>query len=359
MTTTDLLLKLVGFPTPSADHIANREALDFIEQFLTTRGMHVTRLENGGFESLIATTRPTKTPTIFLAGHLDVVPAPPELFEPRLENGRIYGRGVLDMKFAIASYLHLVDKLKADLTSYDFGLMITTDEEVSGEFGSALLAEQGYLPKVLLLPDGGDNWKIEQSAKGFWGGKLVARGKSAHGSRPWEGESASEKLHDALADFRALFPERNHDSNTYNIGMIHGGEAPNQVPNYMEAQIEFRAVSNEEYARLEQAVADICTRHGIDFELLRSGSVVVTDLTNPFVQQFRELLAQHTGVSETMRSMGASDARFFTEKGVPCILVCPPGGGRHAADEWIDAESVETFTQIVQEFVQTAAHTQA
>lgn len=64
-----LLQKFVAMPTVTGNFAANNQALDFIEDFLRKRGMHIARREYDGYGALVATTRPTKTPEIMLAAH--------------------------------------------------------------------------------------------------------------------------------------------------------------------------------------------------------------------------------------------------------------------------------------------------
>ncbi|HSX32698.1 MAG TPA: M20/M25/M40 family metallo-hydrolase, partial [Candidatus Saccharimonadales bacterium] len=203
-TVEDILRDIIAMPSITGNYEANREGLNYIERFLSQRGMHTIRHEWNGIESLVATTRPTKTPTVFLMGHFDVVAAPADMFQLRQDDQKYYGRGVLDMKGAIAAFLATVNQLN-NLQDYDFGIMITTDEEVGGFDGAQLLAQEGYVPKVMILPDGGANWNIERFCKGIWFTTFTATGKSAHGSRPWEGDNAITKLMDALREIQALF----------------------------------------------------------------------------------------------------------------------------------------------------------
>jgi succinyl-diaminopimelate desuccinylase len=139
----EILEKLVWFHTTADDEQSIFEALDYVSGYLIDRGMHVNRFESNGHESIVATVNPdTKTPKVMLAAHIDVVPAPDEMFAVRKEDGKLYGRGVLDMKFAIAAYMQLADELQNHLQDYDFGIMITSDEELAGMNG---------VPKLLVI----------------------------------------------------------------------------------------------------------------------------------------------------------------------------------------------------------------
>jgi len=73
-------------------------------------------------------------------------------------------------------------------------IAIVSDEETSDD-GTRCLVEAGLRPKVALLPDStAPGWDIEKLAKGFWRVDLIAQGRTAHGGRPWEGESAGKPL---------------------------------------------------------------------------------------------------------------------------------------------------------------------
>ena len=115
-----------------------------------------------GYSSWVMTTQSTSSPRIWLVAHLDVVPASTALFSPVVKDGRMYGRGVYDIKMAIACYLRLM----RELPHADIGMMITTDEEIGGMNGVHRLLEAGYRCDVALLPDGRFNWNLEKEAKG-------------------------------------------------------------------------------------------------------------------------------------------------------------------------------------------------
>src|SRR6266496_2173015 len=221
----DILEKLVSIPTVTGESVPIGVAINYIEDYLLERGMKVERLVSDGHASLVATASGTKTPKVMLAAHVDVSPGSDEQFFLRETAGRLYGRGVVDMKFAIASYLQIVDDLRNQLNKYDFGIMITSDEEEGGLNGTAHLVNKGYLPKVCVLPDGGDNWQIQTFAKGFFYLEITVHGKAAHGSRPWLGDNAIVTLTHVITDIAALFPDMSADTNTYNIGLVRGGDS--------------------------------------------------------------------------------------------------------------------------------------
>lgn len=354
----DILAKLISFHTTDDDPQAMHQALDYIADFLGKRGMFIERFDSNGRESLVATIRPgQKTPTVMLAAHVDVIPGPDGLFMLRKEEGRLYGRGTLDMKFAIAAYMQLVDDLQDRLEDYDFAIMITGDEELGGLDGTDKLLAEGYLPKVAVLPDGGDNWQIQVLSKGFIYGKVRTYGKSAHGSRPWLGDNAILKLMDVLREIQQLFEQpARMEVSTLNIGQIHGGQATNQVAADAEASIDARFINNAEKAKITQAIRGICQKHDAEFDLALDGAEHRTDLTGAYAGPLARHIEAVTGTHVTGWSTPASsDARYFADRGIPCLSVYPIGGGHHGPEEWIDEQAFHQFKEVLRLYLDEVA----
>ena len=348
---------LISHRTVSTDIAANAASLDYLEEFFASRKLHVKRFSFNGYGSLVATTREdNKTPRVMLAAHLDVVPAPPELFTLRKENGRYLGRGVFDMKFAIASYMHVIDHLQDNLDAYDIGIMITTEEETGGMDGVKRLVEMGYKPDVCILPDGANDWQIETLAKGFLHVDVVAHGKTAHGSMPWDGDSATYKLVDLLAELKTYFKDQTLATNTLNIGLLEAGEARNQVPASAKASLDIRFVSMADRLHITTTLDTLCSKYGATYHEELSGHPCINELDHPLIAPFAESIHTVTGldVSGTI-SNGASDARFYAEVGIPCIIARPSGGGQHADHEWLDEQGYEQYHDVLVDYLNKIA----
>lgn len=349
----ELLEKLVAFKSVTEDRSTNTKALDFIERYVTERGMHTKRFAWNGAPALVATSRPqTKKPTVMLAGHIDIVPAADDLFLLRKDADRYFGRGVLDMKGSLAVYLAIIDELRDQLAELDFGLMITSDEEVGGFYGTPKLLEAGFVPKVCILPDGGDNWQIQLSAKGVLQLRIATSGQAAHGSQPWKGDNANLRLIRVLHDIMGLFPENGPDSNTVNVGMINGGEAINQVPDAAEARIDIRCISEHDKQHLRKMITTICKEHGAEMAIVMDGIGATFDLANPFIKRFANIITEVTGTEVTgSRAYGSSDARFFAALGIPCISLYPPGGGHHGPNEWVSKKGLAQLQEVITQYL--------
>jgi acetylornithine deacetylase/succinyl-diaminopimelate desuccinylase-like protein len=354
--TEDILRDLIAMPTVTGNYEANHEALDYIARFLQKSDMHLQRYEWNGVESLVATTRRTKTPKVMLAAHIDVVSAPNQLFQLRKQNGKYYGRGVLDMKGAAAAYLGALRELGDDLSAYDFGIMITTDEEVGGYDGAAMLAQEGYVPEIMVLPDGGSNWDIERFAKGIWFVTLEAKGKNAHGSRPWEGINAIDMLLAALADIKALFPKQSDETSTVNIGIVRGGHAINQIPSSASASIDFRFADMHEMETLRAKILAIAEQYGLSYTTEVTADPVQNDPAHPLLKAYAACTQDIIGRPvRWIVSNAGNDGRFFASLGSQLAVSYPEGANHHGLEEYITVESLERMQRLFVTYLRTVA----
>jgi succinyl-diaminopimelate desuccinylase len=356
-TMTGMLRDLVEMRTVTGAFAENNEALEYIDRYLSERGMRVKRFEWNGFGSLVATTQHTKTPKVMFVFHVDVVPGTEDLFKLREKDGKYYGRGTFDMKFAIPPLLKLIDDWQDDLHEYDFGVMVNTDEEVGGYDGVVrLVNDEGYKPLIAVVPDGGDNWKMETFSKGLWLVNLVATGKSAHGSRPWEGESATARVIDAVNAVRKLFSGTTRKDSTLTIAMMHGGAAVNQVADQAEIHLDMRFGSKKDMDVLVPKIRKICKEANIKIADTIISDPVVNKLDDPAIASFTRSIQTVTGArpGEVMSYAGA-DARHLAVKGIPCAIVRPPGGNLHGPGEWVDKKGFLQLIDIYKDYLQREA----
>ncbi len=359
-----LLGKLVAFPTVNDDAKANFQALRFAGKHLAAHGMHVRYIERTPqmYDALLASSRADNamTPTVLLAAHIDVITADAAMFSLRKQDGRYLGRGVYDMKFAIAAYLEVVAALQHTLPRYNFAILLTSDEELGGRDdinGTRGLVKAGLCPQVVILPDGGENWQLETASNGYMHLVLEARGNTGHSSRPWLGDNAIHKLTGALHDLKSHFKDQGPDTDTLNIATIKTSDTPaNQIPDYAAAEISLRLRHAGRLAHWQRTLAEICSEHDITLTEHVALDVIQNDLANPFVRRFAELTQEEVGITvDGFHSYAASDARFFAEIGVPYINTYPHGGGHHSANEWLSQESLTQFRDSVLRYIREVA----
>ena len=185
-------------------------------------------------------------PPLVFSTHMDTVPP----FIASSENEeRIFGRGSCDAKGIIAAQIAAAERLKQD--GIDAGLLFVAGEE-RDSLGARTANRNPPGSRFLINGEPTEN-RIAIASKGALRVQLTATGRMAHSAYPELGESAIDKLLDALARLRALkLPETEGiGPTTMNIGVIEGGRAPNVIPDSARAQLLFRLVAPAEELRSE------------------------------------------------------------------------------------------------------------
>ena len=179
-------------------------------------------------------------PAVVLSTHYDCVPP---FFSSRVEGGRVFGRGSCDAKGILAAQVLAAERCRAG-GERRVGLLLVVGEERGSDGARAANLHPGAAGCRHLVngePTGG---RLGTATRGILRVKLKATGRAAHSSRPDLGESAIDKLIDALVRLRGeRLPEdpllgRTH----YTVGLIGGGVAPNVIPPAAEAEVMFRTV---------------------------------------------------------------------------------------------------------------------
>lgn len=348
-----LTQKLMRFRTVQGEDGQMHDCLEFVKDFFAGTDLEMTSIVHGGSESLVIT-KGTKTPAIFLCGHLDVVQADDASFDPKIDGDRLMGRGALDMKSGITALMTTMKDLAQ--TKHDVGLMLTTDEEIGGNNGTSALLDMGYSCKAAILPDGGKAvHRVVSKAKGFMRIELKASGTTAHGSTPWLGQNAIIALAQALTRVQALFIDKlihpeDHWVATCNIGTIEGGTAVNQVAGQARATCDIRHTEHESAQEILQRIQNVLP-NGITATLLSSASPYKAPDSDRYVLAYESALAETGLLPEHGMDHGSSDARFFAERNIPVLMSQPDGDGHHTDHEWVSIGSIRTYARVVRNFL--------
>ena len=199
---------------------------------------------------------PNKRPEVVFSTHMDTVPP----FIPSSEDGeRIYGRGSCDAKGIMAAQIAAALRLRAE--GVDVGMLYVVGEE-RDSLGAVTANNHAPGCKYLINGEPTDN-RLALLSKGSLRVQLTAKGRMAHSAYPELGESAIDKLLTALERLRSMPLPVNEEvgAATLNIGTIEGGRAPNVIPDFARAQLQYRLVGSSEQLRreIEDAVRDLAT----------------------------------------------------------------------------------------------------
>ncbi|MCZ7571136.1 MAG: M20/M25/M40 family metallo-hydrolase [Ardenticatenaceae bacterium] len=349
--TLRLAQRLIRFESIAGAPEQIAACIETIRSYLDEGSLVVRRHESGGVPSLAVTFAETEHPRVFLNGHIDVVPGRPEQFEPRIEGDRLYGRGAIDMKAAVAAMVVLVRDLAQRGERPDLGLMIVGDEEIGGAHGTAHLIEVGYGGEFFLA--GEPTWlKIGNRAKGVARAELVARGRPAHAARPWEGEGAIDVMMEAYPCLRQVFPFPGDDRHalTASLTIIRGGDAANRLPTECRLLMDIRYPKKEDLMDRVGQIRAAFPSFGIEFSAW--ADPVATREDDPFVVALGEALTAVLGEPPAfLFKDAASDARFFAGRGTSAVVFGPAGDGGHGDAEWVDLDSLYSFQRVLERFV--------
>ena len=259
---------------------------------------------------------PGVTPDVVLSTHMDTVPP---FFGCTEDDEFLYGRGTCDAKGILAAQVAAADRLREG--GVKVGLLFVVGEE--RDSAGAKVANENPRGSHFLINGEPTDTRLALATKGALRVELRAHGRMAHSAYPELGESAIDKLVEALHDVLALQlpfePEFGEaGATTVNIGLISGGRAPNVVPDKAEAHLLIRTVGPS------QEIIEAVTR-------VVAGRAEVSSSLDLSCVRMRQV-----GNLPTMIAKFATDIPSLTEWGEPFLL--GPGSIHvaHTPDEKIN-----------------------
>jgi acetylornithine deacetylase len=234
----------------------------FLADHLRQLGYNVQVIQvEGKRANLFATSPQVPNPAIVFSTHMDTVPP----FIPSSEDEtRIYGRGACDAKGIIATQTAAAERLKGQ--GIHVGLLFLVGEE-RDSLGAKTANQQPNACKFLINGEPTEN-RLATASKGALRVELTATGRMAHSAYPELGESAIDKLIEALHRLRAmkLPSDPKVGPCTLNIGLIEGGRAPNVISDKAHALLLYRLIGPSDQLR-QEIVATVGNLAKVDFTL--------------------------------------------------------------------------------------------
>jgi len=319
----------------------------FLADFLATQHYAVERMAveqrdpalapgaNAGERFNVYAALPGVTPDVVLSTHMDTVPP---FFGCTEDDEFLYGRGTCDAKGIIAAQIAAAERLRE--AGVKVGLLFLVGEERDSA-GARVANANPRGARFLINGEPTDN-RLALATKGALRVELHAHGRMAHSAYPELGESAIDKLIDALHDIRTMElpvePEfGDAGTTTVNVGVINGGCAPNVIADSAEALLLIRTVGPS------QDVKDAITR------VVAGRADVTTSLDLSCIRMRR------VGKLPTMIGKFATDIPMLPTWGEPFLL--GPGSIHvaHTADERISKrellECIDLYVELATSLV--------
>jgi acetylornithine deacetylase len=376
----EMIEKFIGFDTTSRD--SNLPLIYFVKDYLDRFGVAsiLTFDKDRHKANLFATIGETDAPGIVLSGHTDVVPVDdqdwrsnPFVLDRR--DGKIFGRGVCDMKGFLAIATAFVPEFSRRRLRTPVHLAMSFDEEV-GCLGVPLLiddiARRGLTPKACIVGEP-SNMGVIRAHKGKIGGHVKVTGLPAHSGVAHQGVNAVEAAGEAIAYFKRI-QRRLRDNGPYNpefedpkyttiqCCMVNGGTAVNIVAGHCTFDFDIRYLPGEDpdsyvdeckrlvAAHIEPEMHAVAPNTGFVWQLVPGAAALNTPATAD-VTKFAHQLAQNEGTA----CVGfGTEAGHFQNAGIPTII-CGPGSidQAHKADEFITLDQVAKCEQFFRRLIDT------
>ncbi|MEP7383656.1 MAG: M20/M25/M40 family metallo-hydrolase [Gemmatimonadota bacterium] len=348
-----------------------RAITDFVARWLAARGVAVSEVPSEPADedrpSLVCHVAGTGGgKSLMLYAHTDTVGVTgmTHPFDGIVRDGALHGRGAWDMKGSLAAIMRVAAGVAARPCAGDLWLMIVADEE-SGSRGTEAvlreLARRGVRPDGCLVAEPSDH-NLMLGPRGFATGTIVTRGRAAHTARRDEGIDAIAMMARCLVALEELDARLQTEAGHPLLGhsavvasLVRGGSELFTYPAECEAHFVWRMLPGEDRDSLTAAL------HAI-FSMLRArdprfdATLAWRTWREPMIGDARGALAR--AVPAAARAVlghppgvGAApwwtDAALVQAAGIPSVIFGPPGGGIHAADEWVELPGLEDFERIL------------
>jgi len=318
-----------------------REIATWVRAFFEQRNIEVREQEVFPGRPNIIARLPGRDPhrRVILEAHMDTVTAqgmsiPP--FEPRIEDGKMFGRGSCDTKAGLAAMLHAVASLREEgiQPPCEVWLAAVVDEEFS--FRGVVKLCEGLTADATLVAEPTDLRAVIAS-KGVLRWRIVSRGKAAHSGKPHLGVNAINHMARvvlALEEDHQRLASQPHPllgPATCNVGIIHGGAQVNFVPDACAIEIDRRLLPGEtaaavlaHYQTLLDALKEKHPTMDVTMEPPMLTDEALETPADSAPAQLASAVLREMGLDPTLRGVPfGSDASKLSRQGIPSLVFGP------------------------------------
>jgi succinyl-diaminopimelate desuccinylase len=377
----EVLKDLISIDTTVPPGLNYDKAIAYLEPLFRDSGFDTKRLVipaehaegREGRVNLVCHRHEKGKPRLIFYGHIDVVPAEGwDAFKPRVENGKLYGRGAADMKGSIVALLEAMQSLKGKPLDFDVSAMMTTDEEVSQASQIEYLRQ--YVEPVsgayFFSLDSGFGF-VSIAGLGALHVEIKVTGKSVHSGLSHLGENAIEKaslLIQALLELKHKVEQRKSSVPTHpdtrlsrmegrlNINMIRGGIKMNIVPDECLISVDRRLIPEENLEDARKELLDtLASVPGVTWQIERvHGIPTVPPADYPIVDRLAAAIADTIGEGNKFGEMGSGDlSHIIAAWGGKAfgLGVIRPECNIHGKEEFVYLKDIEDAAKIIARFL--------
>jgi glutamate carboxypeptidase len=336
--------------SPTFDAAAVNRCMDIASKDLAAAGAEVDRIPGMmGRGDCVRARFPHASNAlgILVMGHLDTVHPVGTLAKLpwRLDNGRCYGPGILDMKGGNYIALEAVRQLnRANIaTKLPVTILLTSDEEIGSPSTRALIEDEAKKHAFVLVPEPGlEDGGVVSGRYAISRFNLETTGRPSHaGVKLKEGRSAIRQMARQIERIEDMTT----DDCTFSVGVIQGGQWVNCVATTCSAEALSMAKRQADLDRGVESMLALSGEYGgVAFKVTRGVTRPVWEPNGPALQLFEtaRAIAQDLGFDITHRSMGGgSDGNFTGAMGIPTLDgLGVMGNGYHTLEEYMDVASL-------------------
>ncbi|KAH0169762.1 putative metallopeptidase, partial [Aureobasidium melanogenum] len=347
----------------------------FITQWLHYRGIETHIVESvPSRPSVVGVVRGSdpNAKSFMLNGHIDTVSLSTYGSDPlsgSLVDGKIYGRGVLDMKAGVAAAMTTLLHFSIHGSKGDVILTAVADEE-DKSIGTAAVLTAGWRADAALIPEP-TSLQLHHAHKGFVWIEVTIIGIAAHGSDAQTGVDAIMSAANFLKAVEMYAETLPRDDvlgqATMHCGTIRGGEENSSYAGSCTLTLEFRTVNDNSTSQSSAAIVKDITNildklaaadRKFKFELpkvlFERKPLLPMAKTHPLLVATAKAIADVRGEKEVRPTAAKfwTDAALLSEAGIPSLVFGPTGEGLHGKDEWVDVESIMVVEQVMREVIE-------
>jgi len=340
---------------PGIDQTASTIAAAFKNLPVTSET--ITQVLQGNHLLIRSVAQPHFPKQALLVGHMDTVfPKDTDFNWYKEDEIKSYGPGVVDMKGGLVVGIFALKALNqlGLLEQIPLTFIFNSDEEIGSRSSIDLIQKEANASAfAFVLEAGGTDNQVVTGRKGNLTIELHIQGKAGHAAFATNHKSSAIlELAHKIIELEAL--NEFEKGISINVGKIDGGIGPNTIPEFANAQIDFRYVDPVDLRFLEEKVTEIAGTTAVPGTLSRVDFIsgrppMQKSEDNHKLFSITAGIANQLGyaLQEEFRN-GVSDANFIADLNVPVLDGLGPIGGRdHSRDEFIIKKSLPQRTLLL------------